>query len=63
MSDHIHPTNPTWELFDPLVHEPPRGVNLLLINEGGVLIVGPWYAGAQAWGFKPRVPQSVKDRR
>lgn len=63
MSDPLHPTAQVTELFDPAVHTPPRGVNLLLINEGGCLIVGPWYEGAKAWGYKPRVPQSVKDKQ
>lgn len=63
MSDPKHPTQPQTTLFDPDVDPPPRGVNLLLVNEGGVLIVGPWYPGAQAWGYKPRIPQSVKDKQ
>lgn len=62
MSDPKHPTAPVTELYDPLVVTPPRGVNLLLINEGGCLIVGPWYSGAQAWGYKPKMPQTVKAR-
>lgn len=62
MSDPKHPTNQTWELFDPVLKPPPKGANLMLINEGGVLIVGPWYKGALAWGYKPSIPQSVKDR-
>lgn len=62
MSDPKHPTNGEWELFDPLIKAPPLGANLLLINEGGTLIVGPWYQGAQAWGFKPKLPASVKQR-
>lgn len=63
MSDPLHPTAQVTELYDPAINPPPIGVNLLLINEGGCLIVGPWYDGAQAWGYKPRIPQSVKDRR
>jgi hypothetical protein len=62
MSDPKHPTNPAWELFDPIVNKPPKGENLLLLNEGGVLITGKWYIGALAWGRKPSIPQSVKDR-
>ena len=62
MSDPKHPTNQGWELFDPLLRTPPRGVSLLLINNGGKLIVGPWYHGALAWGYNPSIPQSVKDR-
>lgn len=62
MTDNLHPTNRDWCLFDPEVHKPPVGVNLLLINEGGVLIIGPWYKGALAWGYKPIIPASVKAR-
>lgn len=63
MADPMHPVNPDWVLFDPTEHSPPKGVNLLLINEGGTLIVGPWYDGARAWGYKPRIPSSVKARQ
>ncbi len=62
MSDPLHPTSQLSELFDPLVVPPPRGVSLLLINEGGTLIIGQWYDGAQAWGYKPRIPATVKAR-
>ncbi len=62
MSDHKHPTNKSWELFDPQLHPPPKGKSLLLINEGGVLIIGTWYDGALAWGYKPIIPNTVKQR-
>lgn len=60
MSDPLHPTRAAVELHDPELFPPPRGVRLLLINECGVLIQGPWYEGALAWGYKPRIPDSVK---
>ena len=59
---HLHPTNGEWELFDPEVYPPPAGASLLLINNGGVLIVGQWYEGALAWGYKPKIPATVKAR-
>lgn len=62
MSDPKHPTNQHWELFDPLVNKPPKGVSLLLINNGGVMVIGNWYTGALAWGYKPSIPQTVKTR-
>ena len=62
LPDPLHPTRQEWELFDPQISPPPRGVSLLLINEGGVLIVGQWYEGALAWGLKPRIPKTVKAR-
>lgn len=62
MTDKPHPTNRSWVLFDPLEHPPPLGEPLLLINDGGVLILGPWYEGALAWGRKPIIPATVKAR-
>ena len=62
MSDPAHPVNGEWFLYDPLLLTPPRGVSLLLINEGGVLITGQWYEGALAWGMKPKIPATVKAR-
>jgi hypothetical protein len=62
MADTRHPTNDTWSLFDPLERAAPRGASLLLINEGGSLITGIWYDGCLAWGFKPKIPASVKAR-
>ena len=62
MSDPLHPTNGEWFLYDPFEFPPPRGVSLLLINDGGSLIIGPWYEGALAWGNKPKVPATVKAR-
>jgi len=50
------------ELFDPLIHPPPQGTTLLVINPGGVLTKSTWYDGAMAWGYLPKIPQSVKDR-
>lgn len=62
MPDPKHPTNPDWELFDPLVVPPPLGKDLLILNEGCTLKVGRWYEGALAWGYKPVIPDSVKAR-
>jgi hypothetical protein len=62
MNDKLHPTEQVTTLYDPLINPPPKGVSLLLINEGGVLIIGQWYEGALAWGYKPKIPQSVKIR-
>jgi hypothetical protein len=60
MTDLKHPTNKAWQLYDPAIYDAPRGVSLLLINNGGVLIIGQWYDGALAWGYKPTIPASVK---
>jgi len=52
-----------WEMLDPWLHPPPRGVTLLVINEGGVLIKSAWYEGALAWAPCPRIPKTVKARQ
>lgn len=56
------PTAAVTELFDPEINPPPIGETLLVINDGGVLIKSPWYPGAMAWGYLPRIPESVKLR-
>lgn len=63
MADPRHPTARVTELFDPVLNPPPRnGEHLLLINPGGVLIIGPWSEGCMAWGYKPQIPETVKAR-
>lgn len=62
MSDPNHPTNPDWVLFDPEIVPPPPG-ELLVITPGGRCIPSPWFEGCLAWGYKPKIPQSVKDRQ
>jgi len=54
----------TNELYfrDPDIHPLPRGTALLLLNPGGVLIVGNWSDDCIAWCPKPKIPQSVKEK-
>lgn len=69
MSDPQHPTNDDWVMFDaidensPNYRAPPHGAQLLLLNEGGTLVLGHYTLGIQAWAFKPKVPPSVKARQ
>lgn len=58
----IRPTAEATVLFDPELHKPPTGVQLLLINPGGVLITGHWFKGCLAWGYYPKIPATVKAR-
>lgn len=55
-------TAPVTELFDPLLFPAPAGQTLLVVNEGGVLHKSQWYDGAIAWGYLPKIPESVKLR-
>lgn len=56
-------TAPVAELLDPLTHKPPRGVQLLVVTRGGVLIKAPWSPDMIAWSPLPRLPESVKRRQ
>ena len=51
------------ELFDPLERKPPTGVQLLVVTRGGVIIKAPWSSDMIAWGYLPRIPESVKQRQ
>jgi hypothetical protein len=51
------------ELFDPEIHPPPRGVMLLVTTPGGCTIKAKWFAGCIAWGYIPKLPESVKARQ
>lgn len=39
------------------------GVQLLVVTRGGVLIKAPWASDCIAWGYLPRIPESVKQRQ
>ena len=41
---------------------PPKATSLLLLNPGGVLVVGPWTDDCLGWCPKPRIPRSIKDK-
>jgi hypothetical protein len=56
------PTNRDWVLYDPLNTPPPLSVDLLVVTAGGVLTTGPWRDEYIAWGLRPVLPLSVKER-
>lgn len=62
MSDPTQATTDQLYFRDPLVEAPPRGVSMLLLNPGGVLIVGQWSDDCIGWCPKPRVPRALKDK-
>ncbi len=45
---------------DPIEEPPPRATSLLLLNPGGVLIVGIWTDDCLGWCPKPKIPYSIK---
>ena len=49
-----------WQL--PTDHAPPLGVKVLLLNPGGVCVVGVWQDWAVAWAPLPKVPEHIKQQ-
>jgi hypothetical protein len=49
-----------WRL--PEDHPPPLGVKMLLLNSGGVCVMGTWADWAVAWAPLPRIPDNIKQR-
>ena len=49
----------TWRTPDD--DPPPLGVKILLLNPGGVCVIGTWSEWAVAWAPLPRVPQHIKE--
>lgn len=56
-------TAPVCELFDPLPYPPPRGVLLLVVTVGNMLIKAHWSDDMIAWGPLPQIPETVKQRQ
>ena len=54
-------TDELWFL-DPEVYKPPKNASILLLNPGGVLIVGIWTDDCIAWCPKPKIPKSIKSK-
>lgn len=47
---------------DPDIEPPPRSQSMLLLNPGGVCIIGPWSDGCVGWCPKPKIPESIKKK-
>jgi hypothetical protein len=62
MSDPSQITTDALYFRDPDIEPPPRAVSMLLLNPGGVCIVGPWTDDCMGWCPNPRVPRSIKDK-
>ena len=56
-------TAPVSVLLDPVDHPPPRGVQLLCVTIGCVLVRSQWTGDMIAWAPLPRLPESVKQRQ
>jgi hypothetical protein len=47
---------------DPDVDPPPRGTSMLLLNPGGVCVIGVWDDSCIGWCPKPKVPKALRDK-
>jgi hypothetical protein len=61
MIDRPITTDALW-FRDPDIDPPPRACSLLLLNPGGVLIVGNWTDDCLGWCPKPKIPMSIKNK-
>lgn len=60
MNEMLQTTTEALYFRDPDIEPPPRATSLLLLNPGGVLIVGNWTEDCLGWCPKPRIPYSIK---
>ena len=47
---------------DPDIEPPPKATSMLLLNPGGVCIIGVWDDSCIGWCPKPKIPQALKDK-
>ena len=62
MIEPLHLTTDELWFRDPAIEPPPKTTSLLLLNPGGVLIVGNWTADCIGWCPKPKIPISIKNK-
>lgn len=54
-------TDQIW-FRDPELEPPPKGTSLLLLNAGGVCVIGTWSDDCLGWCPKPRIPYTIKSK-
>lgn len=47
---------------DPDIDPPPRGSSMLLLNPGGVCVIGVWDDTCIGWCPKPKIPRALKEK-
>jgi hypothetical protein len=62
MTEFLQATTDQLYFRDPAIDPPPRACSLLLLNPGGVLIVGNWTDDCLGWCPKPKIPTSIKKK-
>lgn len=62
MSELLQATTDQLYFRDPEVEPPPKNTSMLLLNSGGVLIVGTWSDDCLGWCPKPKIPEALKQK-
>lgn len=60
MTDRYAAGHTHWR--DPKQEEPPRATKVLLLNPGGVAVIGHWAHWAIAWAPLPKIPADLKEK-
>lgn len=47
---------------DPAIEPPPKATSMLLLNKGGVCIIGVWTDDCLGWCPKPKIPATLKEK-
>jgi hypothetical protein len=55
-------TAPSSVWLDPEEHKPSRGKKMLLLNKGGVAVLGQWDDEFLAWAPLPKIPTHIKEK-
>jgi hypothetical protein len=48
---------------DPDIDPPPKGTSMLLLNPGGVCVIGVWSNDCIGWCPKPKIPKTLKEKK
>ena len=58
------PTAPATELFDADLFPPPKADKLVVYSKYGITTISTFQPGFHlAWGYMPKVPESVKQKQ
>lgn len=60
MDSFLQATTDQLYFRDPDVDPPPRGTSMLLLNPGGVCVIGTWSDECIGWCPKPKVPKELR---
>jgi len=63
VTEFLQATTDIIYFLDPEIYPPPKGYSMLLLNPGGVCIIGVWTDDCIGWCPKPKIPKSIKEKQ